>query len=570
MLMSQFFLPALKETPADATLLSHQLMLRSGMIRQMASGLYVWLPLGLRVLRRVEQIVREEMDGIGALELLMPMVQPGELWQESDRWDQYGAELLRFKDRHDNDFCLGPTHEEIICSVMRKELKSYKQLPTTVYQIQTKFRDEIRPRFGVMRAREFMMKDAYSFDIDKTAMNQRYQAMYDAYTRIFTRLGLDFRAVLADSGSIGGDFSHEFQVLADSGEDIVVHSDGSDYAANIERAQAWYDAEMDVPPYDSVNPMEDWPTPNCKTIEDLSQHEQVDASHSVKTLIVQGRNVPMVALILRGDHDLNTIKAEHHEQIATPLVFISESEVEQALGVSFGSIGPVGLTIPVIVDYAALQLVDFVCGANKDGYHKRHVCWGRDVATFDKADLRNVVEGDKSPDGEGTLRFCRGIEVGHIFQLGDKYSKSMDVSVLNDGGKAVCVQMGCYGIGISRVIAAAIEQHHDQSGIIWPEAMSPFQIAIVPVQLHKSYRVREYVEQLYQRLQDEGIDVILDDRKERPGVLFATMDLIGIPHRLVVSEKGIDAGTIEYKARESDEVQYWSIDDVLTQIKSIV
>lgn len=570
MLMSRFLLPALKETPSDATLISHQLMLRSGMIRPLASGLYVWLPLGLRVLHKIEAIVREEMNRIGALEMTMPMVQPGDLWEDSGRWEKYGPELLRFGDRHDNHFCLGPTHEEVITAMMRNELKSYKQLPMTIYQIQTKFRDEIRPRFGVMRSREFLMKDAYSFHISRESMQEEYERMFDAYTTIFERLGLSFRAVLADSGAIGGSVSHEFQVLADSGEDIVVHSNDSDYAANLERAEAFIEPNYQQPAFDHVMALEKWATPECQTIDDLYEKEGVLAENTIKTLLVKGEDVPVVALVIRGDHELNEIKAEKIPQVSVPLTFIDPQDVKEQLKVSVGSIGVVDLKIPVVIDHAAADSVDFICGANDDGYHYRHVCWGRDVAIGEKADLRQVVEGDWSPDGQGRLCFRRGIEVGHIFQLGDQYSQAMKATVLNDKGKAIPLMMGCYGIGISRIVAAAIEQYHDDSGIMWPQAMAPFQLAIVPMQMHKSYRVREQAEQWYQRAQEAGIDVLFDDRKERPGVLFSTMDLIGIPHRLVISEKGIDQGVVEYKARSSDDVQLWPQTEVMERLLTVI
>ena len=563
MLLSKFFLPLLKETPADAELASHRLMLRSGMIRKVASGVYSWLPLGMRVLQKVENIVREEMNAIGGLELRLPGVQPGELWQESGRWDQYGRELLKFTDRHEREFCLGPTHEEIITDLMRFELKSYKQLPLSIYQIQTKFRDEIRPRFGVMRSREFIMKDAYSFHVDQASLQKTYDDMFLAYTKIFTRLGLNFRAVWADSGSIGGEYSHEFQVLANSGEDIVVYSDKGDYAANIERASAF---APELKKSDSKNKMEKFPTPDAKTIDDLVHQYNCPANKSIKTLVVKGDDVPLVALILRGDHELNVLKAEKLSGVLAPLTLASEEEIQTAIGCELGSLGPVDLNIPFIVDPDAANLSDFVCGANETGKHLRNVNWGRDVECATIEDIRNVIEGDTSPDGKGKLKFARGIEVGHIFQLGDKYSKKMNATVLNDAGKSDVVQMGCYGIGITRIVAAAIEQHHDEHGIVWPMAMAPFQVALVPIHMHKSYRVREVAELLYDQLQMAGFEVLMDDRKERPGVMFSTMDLIGIPHRVVISERGLDSGFVEYKARAAEDSHEWSIDEVLEKL----
>jgi len=567
MLLSQFLLATVKETPADAELISHRLMIRAGMIRKLASGLYTWLPLGLRVLRKVESIVRDEMDAAGALELLMPTVQPSELWMQSQRWEKYGPELLRFKDRHDRDFCYGPTHEEVITEVLGGELKSYKQLPINCYQIQTKFRDEIRPRFGVMRGREFLMKDAYSFHVDKASLQETYDKMYQAYTNIFTRLGLTFRPVLADTGSIGGDHSHEFQVLADSGEDCVVYSDESDYAANIELAQAL------APKGELAKPtatMEKFATPDLVTISDLADQMDIAPDTGVKTLVVQGTEAPLVALILRGDHELNELKAAHLPEIASPLTMADEKDIQKTLGALPGSLGPVNLNIPYIVDRDAAQLSDFVCGANEDGFHFKNVNWGRDTELKQVADIRSVVEGDLSPDGKGKLLFTRGIEVGQIFQLGDVYTQKLNATVLTESGKAVHPFMGCYGIGVTRTVAAAIEQHHDQHGIVWPLAMAPFEIAIVPLQMHKSYRVREVAEQLYAALLGAGFDVLMDDRKERPGVKFADMDLIGIPHRIVIGEKGIDAGTIEYKARASEDTQHWKMDEVIEQLRRVV
>ena len=567
MRLSDFFIPAVKETPADAELVSHQLMLRSGMMSKLASGLYSWMPLGLRVLRKVEAVVREEMQRAGVIELLMPVVQPGDLWQESERWDKYGNELLSFSDRHERPFCLGPTHEEVIVDMMRGPLRSYKQLPLNFFQIQTKFRDEIRPRFGVMRAREFMMKDAYSFHMDPACLQKTYDRMYEAYEVIFDRLGLNYRAVLADNGSIGGTSSHEFQVLAESGEDLIVYSDSSSYAANIERAQAL--APIDKRPSPSIE-MSRFDTPGLVTIEALCAAHDVSPQQSVKTLIVKGSEQPLVALIIRGDHTLNEIKAAHLPQVASPLVHATEEEVQAQIGADFGSLGPVGLSLPCIVDRDASVLADFVCGANETGVHCRGVNWERDVPLPDVADIRNVVAGDASPDGEGTLHFARGIEVGQVFQLGDTYSNAMNLHVLDASGKSVTPYMGCYGIGLTRTIAAAIEQHHDDAGIIWPDAMAPFDIALVPVQMHKSYRVRDAAEKLYQQLVEAGYSVLFDDRKERPGAMFAMMDLIGIPHRLVVGERGIDDEIIEYKSRRASEAELWPQDEVMQRLQHLL
>jgi len=566
MLLSQTFLPMVKETPADAELVSHQLMLRAGLIRKLASGMYTWLPLGMRVLQKVQQIVREEMNRAGAQEMLFPSVQPAELWQESKRWDQYGKELLRFQDRHERWFCYGPTHEEVVTDVIRGGLNSYKQLPLNVYQIQTKFRDEIRPRFGVMRGREFIMKDAYSFHIDQASLDETYHKMHEAYCAILTRLGLEFRAVLADSGSIGGSLSHEFQVLAQAGEDVVVYSDESDYAANLERASS---LPPEINHEQTPSSREKFATPNVKTIADLAKQHHVQPEHSVKTLIVHGEEQPFVALIIRGDHDLNEIKADKHPLVKSPLTFAADAEIETCVGAKPGSLGPVDLALPLIVDFDAAALTDFVCGANENEFHLRQVNWNADASWTELADLRNVVEGDASPDGKGQLRFTRGIEVGHIFQLGDKYAEPMQLKVLAESGKAVVPVMGCYGMGITRIVAAAIEQHHDANGICWPSAMAPFHIVIVPMQMHKSYRVREVTEQLYEALKEDGFEVLLDDRKDRPGVKFATADLIGIPHRLVVSERGLDQGNVEYKARSESESQDWPIEEVVSRIKKV-
>jgi len=567
---SRFLIATQKETPADAEVISHQLMLRAGLIRKLASGLYNWLPMGLRVLRKVENIVREEMDRSGAQELLMPVVQPAELWEESGRWQQYGGELLRIKDRHERDFCLGPTHEEVITDLIRNELKSYKQLPANFYQIQTKFRDERRPRFGVMRAREFLMKDAYSFHMDQDSLDETYQVMFDTYHRIFQRLGLDFRAVQADSGSIGGSSSHEFHVLAQSGEDDIAFSTESQFAANIEMAEALAPAGERPSPGEA---MQDVATPGQKTIEEVSAFLKVSPEQTVKTLLVLGEkdedeNQEVIALILRGDHSLNEIKAEKIEGVASPLTFIGEDLVEEASGAPAGSIGPVGLKLRTIVDRSAAHLANFVCGANKADHHLINVNWERDVALNEVADLRNVVEGDPSPDGKGTLEIKRGIEVGHIFKLGDKYSQAMNANVLDENGKARIMEMGCYGIGVSRIVASAIEQNHDDNGIIWPLAIAPFELALVPLNMHKSEIVAEKTEALYTELQALGIDVLMDDRNERPGFKFADMELVGIPHRLVISDRGIKNGTLEYKGRSDSENQDIAIDDVLDFIKA--
>jgi len=554
---SRYLIATQKETPADAEIISHQLMLRAGMIRKLAAGLYTWLPMGLRTLRKVERIVREEMDKSGAQEVLMPAVQPAELWEESGRWTQYGGELLRMKDRHGRDFCFGPTHEEVITDLIRNEISSYKELPANFYQVQTKFRDERRPRFGVMRAREFLMKDAYSFHVNAESLNETYELMHRTYCAIFDRFGLDYRAVQADSGAIGGSASHEFHVLASSGEDDIVFSTGSDYAANIEKAEAVAPSGTRPAPAEE---MKEVATPDQKTIEAVSQLLGIDAIRTVKTLLVKAEadeegNSGLVALVLRGDHTLNEIKAENLAGVAEPLTMATDEEIEQAVGCKAGSIGPVKLNVPVIVDRSAAHLADFVCGANREGFHLTGVNWDRD-ATLDRVeDLRNVVEGDASPDGKGTLEIRRGIEVGHIFKLGNKYSTAMNATVLDENGKTVIMDMGCYGLGVSRVVAAAIEQNHDDNGIIWPDAIAPFQVAIVTLNAHKSPTVAEAGEKLYEQLRQAGYDVLLDDRKERPGVKFADMELIGIPHRFVVSERGLAAGTLEYKGRRDTDKQ---------------
>ncbi|MGB5325611.1 MAG: proline--tRNA ligase [Pseudomonadales bacterium] len=563
---SDLLLATVKEVPADAEVISHQLMLRAGMIRKLASGLYTWLPLGLRVLRKIEAIVREEMDNSGAQEVLMPVVQPAELWEESGRWEMYGAELLRIRDRHQRAFCLGPTHEEVITELVRNEVHSYKQLPINLYQIQTKFRDEIRPRFGVMRAREFIMKDAYSFHSSDSCLQQTYQRMYEAYSAIFSRIGLEFRAVLADTGSIGGNASHEFHVLADSGEDEIAFSDSGDYAANVELAEA-------LPlqaPGDSMTALEKIATPRAKTIDEVAALFKVDASATVKTLLVAADEehcaVPLVALVLRGDHQLNAVKAAKLMQVALPLRMASDEEIENTLGCKPGSIGPLKCSLPVIVDRSAAALGYFICGANEDGFHFRGANWQRDADNIEVADLRCVVAGDPSPDGNGALQIKRGIEVGHIFQLGDKYSKAMQATVLNEQGKAQQPTMGCYGIGVSRVMAAAIEQNHDDNGIIWPASIAPFSVALVPINMHKSELVRTHCEKLYSALLKAGVEVLLDDRDERPGVKFADMELIGIPHRVVLGEKSLQRGMLEYRARRDSESSDLPIDEACAYI----
>jgi len=563
---SRFPLSTSKETPADAETISHQLMLRAGLIQRLASGLYSWLPLGLRVLRKAERVVREEMNRSGALEVLMPAVQPAELWQESGRWEKYGPELLRFKDRHEREFCFGPTHEEVITDLVRREIKSYKQLPLNYYQIQTKFRDEIRPRFGVMRAREFLMKDAYSFHLDQESLAQTYQDMYDAYCRIFTRLGLEFRAVHADTGSIGGSHSHEFHVLADSGEDAIAISDASDYAANVELAEAVTPAQPRPAPSE---PLQQVDTPNAGTIEDVSKLLGVPPERCLKTLLVEGAEGEPVALVLRGDHQLNTVKAEKLPGIAAPLTFVAPERLRAAAGADAGSIGPVGLQLRVIADRAAAATADFVCGANIDGKHLTGVNWGRDLPEPEVADIRNVVDGDPSPDGKGTLRITRGIEVGHIFQLGRTYSEKMNCTVLDENGRSLVLTMGCYGIGVSRVVAAAIEQNYDERGIIWPAALAPFDVALVSLNAHKSPEVAATTEQLYVELQQRGFDVLWDDRDARPGVKFADMELIGIPHRVVISDRGLAAGTVEYRGRRDSESRNMSLPELLDLLEHL-
>ncbi len=567
---SQFLIATTKEVPSDAVVASHQLMLRAGMIRKMAAGLYNWLPVGLRVLRKVEAIVREEMNKSGAQEVLMPVVQPAELWQESTRWDQYGPELLRIKDRKDSDFCLGPTHEEVITDLARHEIRSYKQLPANFYQIQTKFRDEIRPRFGVMRSREFIMKDAYSFHTSGECLQKTYDVMHQTYCNIFDRIGLEYRPVLADTGSIGGAHSHEFHVLAESGEDAIAFSTGSDYAANIEKAEALAPTgERSAPSAEKTEVA----TPNAHSIEEVSALLKVDAKQTVKTLIVLGEafengDQPLVALVLRGDHELNEIKADKLPGVAEPLTMAPEERVRKELGVGVGSIGPVGLDILTIVDRAAAHSTDFICGANKDGFHLTGVNWNRDVDLHNIQDIRNVEAGDPSPCGNGELEIKRGIEVGHIFQLGTKYSEAMSATVLDENGKQKNMVMGCYGIGVTRIVASAIEQNNDDNGIIWPASIAPFQVAIVPINMHKSETVKEKCEKLYTDLTEAGVEVLfMDEAKGRLGAMLADVELMGIPHRVVIGDRGLEKGLIEYRARSGSENQDIEADNLTAFLK---
>ncbi|MBU9850516.1 proline--tRNA ligase [Rahnella aceris] len=565
---TQYLLSTLKETPADAEVISHQLMLRAGMIRKLASGLYTWLPTGLRVLKKVENIVREEMNNANAIEVSMPVVQPADLWQESGRWEQYGPELLRFVDRGERPFVLGPTHEEVITDLIRNEVSSYKQLPLNFFQIQTKFRDEVRPRFGVMRSREFLMKDAYSFHTTQESLQETYDAMYAAYSQIFNRMGLDFRAVLADTGSIGGSASHEFQVLAQSGEDDVVFSDSSDFAANIEFAEALAPATPRAAATEEMRIVE---TPDAKTIAELTEQFQLPVEKTVKTLMVHATaesGHKLVALLVRGDHELNEIKAEKLPQVAAPLTFATEAEIREIVAAGPGSLGPVNLTMPIVADRTVAAMSDFSAGANIDGKHYFGINWDRDAALPEVADIRNVVAGDPSPDGQGTLVIKRGIEVGHIFQLGTKYSEAMNATVQGEDGRNQLMTMGCYGIGVTRVVAAAIEQNHDDRGIIWPDAIAPFQVAILPMNMHKSFRVKDAAEALYKELRSHGIDVILDDRKERPGVMFADMELIGVPHQVVIGDRNLDAEELEYKNRRTGEKQMIKQSDIVEYLLS--
>lgn len=568
---SQYLLSTQKETPADAEVISHQLMLRAGMVRKLASGLYTWLPTGLRVLNKVANIVREEMNKAGSIEVLMPVVQPADLWQESGRWDEYGPELLRIKDRHNRDFVLGPTHEEVITSLVKNEVSSYKQLPLNLYQVQTKFRDEVRPRFGIMRGREFTMKDAYSFHLDQTCLENTYQKMFQAYCNIFERMGLDYRPVIADTGSIGGSASHEFHVLADSGEDDIAFSDSSDYAANTEMAAA-LTPQGDAPA--GSQSLAKVATPEQKTIEQVSAFLNLKPAQTVKTLVVLGEaddkgQQSLVALVLRGDHQLNEVKAAKLDGVHSPLTMASDLQVQQQLSCDLGSIGPVGLNIPVIVDEYAAQVADFACGANQTGFHYTGGNWTKDVGEFKVTDIRNVVAGDPSPDGQGSLEIKRGIEVGHIFQLGDKYSQAMSCGVLDENGKHKILSMGCYGIGVSRIVAAAIEQNHDKYGIIWPDAIAPFKLAIIPMNMHKSHRIQEVAEAVYAQLTAAGIDVLFDDRKERPGVMFNDMELVGVPHTIVIGERNLDEKKVEYKNRRTGEKTLIDIEQIIDFVKAL-
>ena len=565
---SQYLIATQKESPADAEVISHQLMLRAGMVRKVASGLYSWLPLGLRVFRKVENIVRQEMDKAGAMELLMPVVQPADLWQESGRWGQFGPELLRIHDRHDREFCLGPTHEEVITHLVRNEISSYKQLPANFYQIQTKFRDERRPRFGVMRTREFCMKDAYSFHSNSECLQQTYDLMYQTYSAIFERTGLVFRAVLADTGSIGGSHSHEFHVLADSGEDAIVFSTESDFAANIEKAEAIMPSKTGTK---ASEQKQEVATPNAHSIDEVCKFLSIEPTQTVKTLIVSIEddegNQTLQGLVVRGDHELNEIKAQNALGLDTELCFATEQQIVDQLKCPVGSLGPVDLNIPLIVDHSAAALTDFVCGANRDGYHFTGVNWGTDCTIETQADIRNVVAGDPSPDGKGVLKIKRGIEVGHIFQLGTKYSEAMNATILNEQGKEQAMTMGCYGIGVSRIVAAAIEQNHDENGIIWPAAIAPFQIALVPINMHKSDAVKQACEDLYSELTSAGYDVLfMDEKKARLGSMLADIELIGIPHRLVVGDSGLEDGKIEYRDRTQSENQHIQADQLMAFI----
>ena len=564
---TQLLLPTLKEDPVDTVVISHKLMLRAGMIRQLASGLYTWLPLGLRVLHKVERIVREEMNRAGAQEIFMSSVQPAELWQESGRWNQFGPELLRLKDRHDRDFCLGPTHEEVVTDLVRREVNSYKQLPLNLYQIQTKFRDEVRPRFGVMRSREFIMKDAYSFDLTVEGMKQSYQAMFDAYCRAFDRFGLNYRAVLADSGAIGGSGSQEFHVLADSGEDDIVFSSGSDLAANIEKAECIAVGERQAP----TETLREVETPTQKTIEALVADFDLPIERTIKTLIVKASDAidaEFVALLVRGDHTLNEVKAEKHAAVAAPLTFATEAEVRAVMGAGPGSLGPVNCPIPVIADQQVLICSDFGAGANRDGWHYFGINWDRDCPTPESADLRNAQEGDPAPDGSGTYQIRRGIEVGHVFQLGQKYSEAMGATVLDENGKQATLYMGCYGIGVTRIVAAAIEQRHDERGICWPQSLAPFDLCIVPIGGNKDPEVDSQALKLKTDLEAEGFEVLLDDRNLGPGARFADMDLIGIPLRIVISQKTLADGEVEFKSRTESDAMRIALDSVVAEMKA--
>lgn len=569
MRISQLLLPTLKESPNDAEVISHKLMLRAGLIRRLASGLYTWLPIGLRVLRKIEQVIREEMNRIGAQEILMPAIQPAELWQETQRWDKYGPHLLKIFDRHQRAFCFGPTHEEVITDLVRRELKSYKQLPIILYQLQTKFRDEIRPRFGVMRAREFLMKDAYSFHVDTPSLQQTYDDMYGAYSRIFSRLALQFRAVLADTGNIGGNVSHEFHVLAESGEDLIAYSDKSDYAANIELANALLPTETNPTVSSSAETLTLVQTPGIKSVTAQAAHLKIETKQILKTLLVQGntKEHPIVALLIRGDHELNPVKAEKLALVATPCMLASIEDVQALAHCGPGFVGPKGLSIPMFADPYVVNMTNFVCGANQEDMHYAGFNWGRDHPLPTVADLRLVQVGDPSPDGQGNLQFMRGIEVGHIFQLGEKYTQPMHATVLDESGHAKTLLMGCYGIGVSRIVAAAIEQNHDEHGILWPPVMAPFHVILIPINFYKSSAVRKATEMLYQTLSAAGMEVLLDDRDERAGVMFANADLIGIPHRVVISDKHLATDHYEYKARQAGTNQIIPQSHMVTFLK---
>ena len=567
MRVSQFFISTLKEAPSEAEIISHQLMLRAGLIKRLTSGVYTWMPLGLRVLRKVENIIREEMNRGGAIELLMPAVQPAELWQESTRWEQYGPELLRIKDRHQRDFCFGPTHEEVVSDVVRREIKSYRQLPLNLYQIQTKFRDEIRPRFGVMRGREFLMKDAYSFHANYADLQREYRNMHDTYSRIFTRLGLQFRAVAADTGSIGGTGSHEFHVLADSGEDAIAYCPQSDYAANVELAEAVAPA---APRPAAAQPLQKVHTPGVKTIAELCAFLKISAERTVKAVVVDGADDRPVLLLIRGDHELNLIKTGKLTQVRQPVAFSTAEAIRAAFGADPGSLGPAGFNGTVIADRAVMAMADFVIGANANDHHYAGANLGRDFPEPVPADIRNVVNGDVSPDGKGTLELCRGIEVGHIFQLRTKYSTTLKLAFLDESGKSQIMEMGCYGIGVTRTVAAAIEQNHDEHGIMFPRAIAPFDVAIVPIGYHKSTQVKAAADRLYDELVAQGIDVLLDNRDERPGAMFADMELIGVPHRVVIGERGLKDGQIEYKGRRDAQARNLPLTEAINSIKSIL
>ncbi|MGH8459993.1 MAG: proline--tRNA ligase [Stenotrophobium sp.] len=551
MRLSKFTISTTKETPSDAEVVSHQLLLRAGYIRKLGAGLYTWMPIGLRVLKKVENIVREEMDRAGAQEVLMPTIQPAELWQESGRWEVMGDEMLRIKDRHKNDFCYAPTAEEVICHHVRQDIRSYRQLPVNYYQIQTKFRDERRPRFGLMRGREFLMKDAYSFHMDAADLEREYYNMREAYMRIFTRIGVKFRAVKADSGNIGGALSEEFHILAGSGEDLLAVAEGGTYAANVEAAECKPVGARAA----ATQNLAKASTPMQKTCEDVAALLKLPLTQTLKLLVVKARAGGLIALALRGDHTLNPLKAEKHPRVAAPLQLATDEEIKTAFGCVPGFLGPVSIKLPVLADHAANALADFVCGANEEGFHLTGANWGRDAAEPEVADLRNVVEGDASPDGKGAIKFYRGIEGGHVFQLGQKYSKAMGLTVLDEKGQAVTPEMGCYGIGVSRLVAATLEQSFDANGIIWPDAIAPFRVILCPIGMDKSVAVKDSVEKLYGELRAAGVEVALDDRGQRPGSMFADADLIGIPHRIVIGDKSLATQQFEYKQRRAEKAE---------------